>query len=457
MRMAWRALAIAAAGVVAIGLIGCDSGKEDPAQDDSEQPGGVPTRRGTGPPPGGARWRPPKKAPLVRTVAAEKARLAESLEATGEVVATRAVTIQATVEGPIAFCPWREGDRVEISADGPTKLIEIDRQLYRAEVQAAQAALAVAKAKLADLTADARPEEVAQAKEDVKKLEECARFARSDLDRVQKLVESGSVPGEMVEKARVAFVTCQTQLVSAKQKLAILTAGPTKTEIAVQQAAVDEARARLAVVSAKLAECTIPVPFAGVVTKVYVQPGDLATVRAPLLKMFDPASLVVRFAVPESQSTQVAPGAAVSIRLDAYPNRSFEGSISRVYPELDPKTRTRTVEAKLASGPDDLVPGMFARVDVAVREVPDAVVVPDSALLTMANGQTVVFVLVDGKAVLRKVRLGIERDRKVQVTEGVEPGELVIVAGNEGLKDGAAVRTPPKPQPAAATASGSSQ
>ena len=390
-----------------------------------------------------------KKPPLVQVQPVRRKTISVGLQATGEVVATKAVTIQATVEGPIAFCPWREGDRVEKSADGPAKLIEIERPLYRAEAQAAQATLDVAEAKLADLTAEARPEEITQAKENVKKLEECSRFARSDLERIQKLVESGSVPGETVDKARVAFVTCQTQLVSAKQKLAILTAGPTKTEIAVQQAAVDEAKARLAIASAKLAECTISVPFTGDVTKVHVQPGDLATVRAPLLEMFDPASLVVRFAVPESQSTQIAPGAAASIRLDAYPNRSFEGIISRVYPELDPKTRTRTVEAKLASAPDDLVPGMFARTDVAVREAPNATVVPDSAVLTMANGEKVVFVFIDGKAVMRKVRLGIERDREVQVIEGVEPGEMVIVAGNEGLKNGATVRTPGKPKPLA--------
>jgi len=115
MRIAWRALAIAAAGVVAIGLIGCGSGADDQAQGK------------------------PKKPPLVQAVAAEKARLAEYLETTGEVVATNAVTIQATVEGPIAFCPWREGDRVEVAPGEPTRLIEISREMYRAEASAAEA------------------------------------------------------------------------------------------------------------------------------------------------------------------------------------------------------------------------------------------------------------------------------------------------------------------------------
>ncbi len=393
-----------------------------------------------------------KKPPLVQVQPAQHKTLSQRLQATGEIVATRAVTIRATVEGPIVFCPWREGDLVEAAPEGRAKLIEIDRELYRAERQGAQAALTVAEAKLADLMAGARPEEIVQAKENVKKLEECARFTRSDLDRLQELVASGSVPREAVEKARVAFVTCQTQLVSAKERLAILMAGPTKTEIAVQQAAAAEAEARLAIASAKLAECLILVPFTGVVTEVYVQAGDLATVRAALLEMFDPNSLVVRFAVPEKQSTRLGHGAAATIRLDAYPERSFTGSISRIYPALDTTTRTRTVEMSLTSAPEDLVPGMFARVELAVREVEGATIVPASAVLTVGDGQEIVFVLSDGKAVRRKVRLGIEQDREVQVTEGVEAGEMVIVAGNEGLKDGAAVRTP-KP----ATAPGGGQ
>jgi membrane fusion protein (multidrug efflux system) len=378
-----------------------------------------------------------KKPPLVNAEPASKGTVAQQIDATGEVVATNAVTIQATVEGPIAFCPWREGDRV---SEPGQKLIEIDRSLYRQEMQAAEAALAVAKAKLADLKAGARPEEIAQAKEAVKELEECTTFARSDLERIQKLVDSGAVPGETVEKAHVTFIKCQTQLVSAKEKLSMLQAGPTETAIAVQEALVQEAAAKLAVARAKLAECVILAPFAGIVTKVHVRPGDLATVRAPLLEMMETSSLVVRFAVPESQASAVRQGVDASVRLDAYPGRTFQAKIARVYPQLDSATRTRTVEGSVTD-PPELVPGMFARVSVAVHLVEDAVIVPDSAILTLPSGDKIAFVIVDGKAALRRVTIGIEQDRRVQVTDGIQPGELVVVAGNEDLKDGMEVRT----------------
>jgi len=342
MKVTIRVLMVAILGIIAMGLVGCKSNKE---QDKS------------------------KKARHVQAVSAKKERLVEFLETTGSIVAVNTVIMQATIEGPISFCPWREGDQIEQVGQ---KLIEIDRPLYRQEVLAAKAALAVAAAKLADLKAGARPEEIAQVKESVKQLEDCTNFAKADLDRIRSLVKSGSLPGETVEKARVSYVKCQTQFAAAKEQLAMLEAGPTKTEIAVHQAAVDEAGAKRAIAQAKLDECVlkapfaVKAPFAGVVTQVFVRPGDLATPRASLLKLMDPTSLVVRAGLPESCSAGIRKGSEVVVRLDAYPNKTFNAKIERVYPRLELDSRTRIIEAKIIE-PVQLIPGLFVRISVQGR------------------------------------------------------------------------------------------
>ncbi|MBN2294520.1 MAG: hypothetical protein JXM70_18975, partial [Pirellulales bacterium] len=244
-----RVLAVVICGVVAINIMGCK---------DNKAPGKS------------------KNSTRVEAVAAEKTHLVEILETTGDVVATNTVTLEATVEGPISFCPWREGDHIEHAGQ---KLIEIDRPLYRQEVVAADAALGVAKAELADLKAGARPEEIAEASESVRHFEDCTDFAKADLDRIKSLVESGSLPAEAAEKARVDYVKCHTQLGAAKERLSMLEAGPTETEIAVAQAAVEETIAKCALAQAKLDECLLTAPFPGIITEVYVRPGDLATPR----------------------------------------------------------------------------------------------------------------------------------------------------------------------------------
>ena len=396
----------------------------------------------------------PKKPRRVEAVAAEKTRMVESLETTGDVVAVNTVTLQATVEGPIAFCPWREGDLVK---EAGQRLIEIDRPLYRQQVVAAEAALAVAKAKLADLKAGARPEEIAQAKESVRHFEDCTSFAKADLDRIVALVKSGSLSGETMEKARVSYVKCHSQFEAAKERLAMLEAGPTKTEIAIQQAAVAEADAKRALAQAKLDECLIKAPFVGVITEVLVRPGDLATPRAPLLKMMAPSSLRVRAGLPESCAADIRKGTEAVVRLDAYPGKTFKAEIERVYPRLEWTSRTRIVEAKIID-PVELIPRLFARISVRGRVVDDAVVVPDAAIVSTPRGDNVVYVVKEGKASMRKVTIGLEEGSRVQIAKGVEAGEMVVIAGNLNLKDGAKVQVgKTAPTPATKKASGGNE
>lgn len=378
----------------------------------------------------------PKGLHYIEAVAAEENRIVELIETTGDVVATNTVTLEATVEGPISFCPWREGDRIEQAGQ---KLVEIDRPLYRQEAEAEKAAQAVAEAKLADLKAGARPEEIAEAKESVRHFEDCTDFAKADLDRIKSLVESGSLPAEMAEKARVDYVKCHTQLGAARERLSMLEAGPTKTEIAVAQAAVDEAAAKLALAQAKLDECLLTAPFPGIITEVYVRPGDLATPRAKLLKIMDTSSLVVRAGLPERCAAYIREGAKAIVQIDAFPGKTFNAEIERVYPRLEWESRTRIIEAKIIE-PVELIPHLFARVSVQGRVIDHAVVVPDAAIVTTPRGYKVVYVVKDGKANLRKVTIGLEQEQRIQITDGLQAGEIVIVAGNLNLKDGTAVQ-----------------
>lgn len=392
-----------------------------------------------------------KKLPRVRTVAAETTRLVEYLATTGDVFATNAVSLRATVEGQIGYCPWREGDRIEKTGQ---KLVEIERPLYRQEMLAAEAALAVTQAKLDDLKAGARPEEISQAKESMRHLHDCTIFAKADLDRIKRLVKSGSLPGEAVEKARVSYTKCQTQYLAAKEALTMLVAGPTKTEIAVLQTAVEQAAAQRNISQAKLDECLLNAPFAGIITQVYVRPGDLATPRAPLLKMMDPTSLVVRFALPETRAANIRKGAHAIIRLDAYSGKMFQATVERIYPRLERDTRTRLVEAKILD-PVDLVPGLFARVSVVSRTADNAIAIPDEAIVITPRGDKIVFVVRDGKASLRIVTLGLQQEQRVQVLKGIAAGEQVVVSGNLNLKDGMAVQQiKAEPAPSAKTPKG---
>ncbi|MCK9377982.1 MAG: efflux RND transporter periplasmic adaptor subunit [Syntrophobacterales bacterium] len=235
---------------------------------------------------------------------------------------------------------------------------------------------------------------------------ESLKEQQAELNRMKILVQSGAVPGSQLDTARAKY---------------------------------EGARALLAKARESAGDYSVAAPWDGVVSKVLVKDGDFVAPRAPLVEMYDPNSLVIRLAIPEAQSTSLFKGMPVKVEMDAYPGKTFEGKISLVYPDLDTRMRTRTAEVEL-DYPVALIPGMFARLQVGLETATEAVVVPGDAVLVMPNGEKVAFILKDGKAQRRVVQTGLEAGGQVQVVSGIQPGETVVTAGNEKLKDGMEVK-----------------
>ena len=162
---------------------------------------------------------------LVEVEVVRRGEIVQHMELSGEVVATDSVVIAATKEGPIGYCPWREGDEVK----GPVrkgetvipgeKLIEIDREVHRAEVQAAEAALAVARAKLADLKAGTRPEEVDKAQANVRRWQATLAEARASYQRQEQLIADEFTSQQSVGQARERMDVAQAELAAAQETL----------------------------------------------------------------------------------------------------------------------------------------------------------------------------------------------------------------------------------------------
>jgi RND family efflux transporter MFP subunit len=165
----------------------------------------------------------------------------------------------------------------------------------------------------------------------------------------------------------------------------------------------------------------------------------MASVKAPLLEMADLSSLVIRVAVPEAHASAVNKGMAAHVAMDSLPGKTFTAKVVRVYPELDRRMRTRTVELTLTD-PANLAPGMFARVRLVLESVQDAVTIPKQAVLLTPAGGQVAYVVADGKAAMRKVKTGIEQAGRVQVLGGVDLGERVVISGLAVVKDGMEIR-----------------
>lgn len=145
----------------------------------------------------------------------------------------------------------------------------------------------------------------------------------------------------------------------------------------------------------------------------------------------------VDFTVPEKHAAVLVPGSRVTFAV-AGSDRTYTAEVYAVEPRLDEVTRTRLIRARAPNPDETLIPGAFARVTVPIIRHEHAVMIPTTALEADA-GKKSVYVVEDGKARRQVVQTGLRRADSVQITEGLRQGDVVIVAGTQLVRPGAAV------------------
>lgn len=202
------------------------------------------------------------------------------------------------------------------------------------------------------------------------------------------------------------------------------------------------ARASLALAQARLDKTQIRAPLDGQLGLRQVSPGDYLEAGQDIvnLEVLDPLKL--DFRIPQKAVGQLHLGQAVEVRLDAYPGELFRGAVNAINPRLDEVGRSQAVRAQLANPDRRLKPGEFVRVTVILAERPQALVIPEEAVMPLGERQLVNLV-VDGKVEQREVKLGRRLGGRVEVREGLQGDETLISAGWQKVRPGMAVRTRP--------------
>jgi membrane fusion protein (multidrug efflux system) len=260
--------------------------------------------------------------------------------------------------------------------------------------------------------------------------------------------------GRPVEKGAPLFTlddsVYRAQLADAEAKLKLAeqthqrTAQLFKNKYATAQSA-DEATSNLAVSTAtvelarvQLEKTRIIAPFSGIVGLRHVSAGEYITAGQPLvnLEAIDPVK--ADFRVPEKFLPAIRVGQTIRIKVDAFPDDTFEGKVYAIDPRLDVAGRSLLVRAMVPNSDQRLRPGLFARVTVFLQLKEDALSVPEQAIVPQGDDQYV-FKIVDGKARMTKVVTGTRREGRVEIVEGLAAGDEVVTAGQLKIRDGSAV------------------
>jgi len=199
------------------------------------------------------------------------------------------------------------------------------------------------------------------------------------------------------------------------------------------------AQANVALAEARLAKTRINAPFDGVIGIRQVSVGDYVKEGQDLVTLEDISSLKVDFRLPELLLADLKRGQAVEVASDALPGRSYRATLDAIDPLVDQNGRAVILRARLKNTDGQLRPGMFVRTRLILAERPDALTVPEEALIPVGTDQYV-YKVTDGKANRVKVKTGLRRASQVEITEGLDAGDVVVTAGQLRLRDGTAVQ-----------------
>lgn len=205
-----------------------------------------------------------------------------------------------------------------------------------------------------------------------------------------------------------------------------------EAQLAIDRAEVDLARARLD-------KTMIRAPFAGVVGLREVSVGGYVTPGQDLVNLEDIEPIKVDFPVPERALSVVEVGQPIEVAVDAWPERTFEGEVYAIDPQINAQGRSIAIRATIDNKAHLLRPGLFAKVRLITERRDGALLVAEQAIFAQA-GKPFVYKVEDGLARLTEVTLGGRRVGQAEITSGLAAGDVVVTAGQMKLRDGAPVR-----------------
>jgi RND family efflux transporter MFP subunit len=320
-------------------------------------------------------------------------------EAVGNVSPYQGIRITPKVPGKIEAIYVKEGDQVKegqalVKLDQTDFLLALEKA--EASYKSAQAQLEQARLKLQD--------------------------AERDYQRAKVLFEEKVISQKEYEKIEINFKAAQAQY-----------------ELA--QAQLKAASSALKQAQTELKDTIIYAPFSGYVSAKFVDPGQRAYTMPPtdILELVDISKVKILLDLPERDLPFLKLGSKVEARSDAFPNLKLEGKVSRIYPKIDPSTRSFRIEVLMDNPKGILKPGMFvtARVFLGKEE---ALVIPRDALLRApGTGIEYCFVVINERAQRRELTTGIRQENLVEIKQGLKEGELVVSSGAQNLRPGVRV------------------
>ena len=372
------------------------------------------------------------------------------LSASGYVVAHHKIAVGAKVMGRVAWIGVEKGDLVQAGQ----LLVRLEDAEFRAQVNQANANLAMAQARLDQLKSGSRPQEKLKDRAAVLQAEANLKNAEAEYKRAEALHKAGVTSKAELDRALAARDTAAALVEAARQSSSMTDVGPRAEEIRAAEAQVQQMKAALDYAHTQLAATEIKAPVTGTVLERIVERGEMVSpsafggsgTKTSVIGLADLSDLQIEIDISQTDFARLKMDQRAEIIPEAFPNLRYSGHIAEIAPEANRAKSTVQLKVKVEDPNEHLRPEMNARVNFLADKAPNTeskptgrVLVPKQAVVKK-DGGAFVFVVKGNRVEQRTIRTGEEIGDAYLVLDGLNGSESVAVSGVDKLRDGDRVK-----------------
>jgi RND family efflux transporter MFP subunit len=361
-------------------------------------------------------------AKVVKVETVKEETVKRNVELVGTLAAVDQVTISSEAEGKVSRLLADLGDRVK--AGQPLILVDREKQEYNLDQQ--RASLEKSLAQLGAPDAQHLPD--AEKTPDVQKAAADLAQAKQAHERASALFKRTLVPQQTLDDAATTLESKQASYDLSLQNAKNL------------RASIQASEASMKLADRQLRDTEIRAPFDGYVEKRLVNLGELVKMQMPVMSIVRVDPLKVIAEIPEKMAPWIKEGQPVQLHVDAYPDRTFIGKVSRISPAVNTATRAFPFEALVPNQDAVLKPGTFARVHIESGKTDNVLTLP-YATMQYRYGVNRVFLLEGDKLTAHELKVGERLGDRIEIISGVKAGDRVAATDIEKLTDGQKVST----------------
>jgi RND family efflux transporter MFP subunit len=390
--------------------------------------------------------------------------LVDSIDVLGQIIFYEKVNVASKVNGRLDKVYIREGTRVtrgQLIAEIERLSLQLSLNEQLAELDIARKSYDLAKAKHENAfkAIEIKFAQINKARAEANDKKVTFDNMERTLNNKAALFKAGGISESDYEAVKAQHTTYYTRYINAKADLGIQEVGFRDKDIVesgyklpksrdakvklfqeintkIEKAELEAARSKIRQVEQSIqstrtliTETYIRSPLTGVVASKNMEAGEIVKNDSIIFIIMDISKVYLSLNINEKESRQISKGQDVTFTADAFPDEKFSGSVSRITPVLDVKTRTMEIKVQVPNPGQRLLPGMFARAKITLGKKANAIIAPLSSLITKENNSGEVYIVKKGLVFKQKVELGKESGNAVEIVKGLQEGDIIVSAG----------------------------